>query len=105
MRATDGDTRQTLTYSISGGADATKFAINTSTGALSFVAAPNLAKRRRTTARIMSTTSRCISGGNGGTDTQALAVTVTNVNESPTDLSLSASTVAENAANGTVVGP
>ena len=31
----------TLTYSISGGADAAQFAINASTGALSFLAAPD----------------------------------------------------------------
>ncbi|HMZ53303.1 MAG TPA: cadherin-like domain-containing protein [Nitrospira sp.] len=104
VRATDGDTRQTLTYSISGGADATKFAINTSTGALSFVAAPNYEAPTDNGANNVYNVTVQVSDGNGGTDTQALAVTVTNVNESPTDLSLSASTVAENAANGTVVG-
>ncbi|MBL8043064.1 MAG: DUF4347 domain-containing protein [Nitrospira sp.] len=104
VRATDGDTRQTLTYSISGGADATKFAINSSTGALSFVAAPNYEVPTDNGANNVYNVTVQVSDGNGGTDTQALAVTVTNVNESPTDLSLSASTVAENAANGTVVG-
>src|SRR5204863_910087 len=37
----DTDAGATLTYSIAGGADAAKFAINSSTGALSFVSAPD----------------------------------------------------------------
>jgi VCBS repeat-containing protein len=45
-----------------------------------------------------------VSDGQGGTDTQAIAVTVANTNEAPTDLSLSANSVAENATTGTVVG-
>ena len=104
VTATDVDTRQTLTYSISGGADATKFAINSSTGALSFIAAPNYEAPTDNGANNVYNVTVQVSDGNGGIDTQAIAVTVTNANESPTDLSLSASTVAENAANGTVVG-
>ncbi|MBK9308528.1 MAG: cadherin domain-containing protein [Nitrospira sp.] len=38
------------------------------------------------------------------TDSDTVAITVTAVNDEPTDLTLSANTVAENAANGTVVG-
>ena len=38
---TDTDANDTVTWSISGGADAAKFTINASTGALSFVSAPN----------------------------------------------------------------
>ncbi|MCS6303151.1 MAG: cadherin domain-containing protein, partial [Nitrospira sp.] len=41
---------------------------------------------------------------NAMTDVDTVAITVTAVNDAPTDLSLSANTVAENAANGTVVG-
>jgi endoglucanase len=41
VTATDPDAGQTLSYSISGGADAAKFIIGPSTGALSFVTAPN----------------------------------------------------------------
>ena len=37
----DPDAATTLTYSIIGGADASKFTINASTGALSFISAPN----------------------------------------------------------------
>ena len=42
VTATDADLpARTLTYSIVGGADAAKFTIDSSTGALSFVAAPD----------------------------------------------------------------
>src|SRR5262249_50724296 len=41
VTATDPDARQTLSYSINGGADAAKFTINSTTGVLSFIAAPN----------------------------------------------------------------
>ena len=42
--------------------------------------------------------------GHGGTFQKPLTITVTNVNESPTDITLSASSVAENMPVGTVVG-
>ncbi|UJP05612.1 MAG: tandem-95 repeat protein, partial [Nitrosomonas sp.] len=42
--------------------------------------------------------------GNAVTDVDAVAIAVTAVNDTPTDLTLSANTVAENAVNGTVVG-
>src|SRR5205085_9881846 len=41
VTATDADAGTTFTYSITGGADAAKFAMNAATGALSFVSAPN----------------------------------------------------------------
>ena len=41
VTATDPDVGQTLSYSIIGGADASKFTIGATTGALSFVTAPN----------------------------------------------------------------
>ncbi len=104
VTATDADTRQTLTYSISGGADAAKFAINSSTGALSFITAPDYEAPTDSGGNNVYDVMVQVSDGNGRTDTQTIAVTVTNANETPTDLSLSANTVAENAANGTVVG-
>lgn len=45
-----------------------------------------------------------ISDGNGGTDTAAVTVTVTSVNDSPTDISLTSSTVAEGEPADTAVG-
>ncbi|MCS6297769.1 MAG: DUF4347 domain-containing protein, partial [Nitrospira sp.] len=104
VTASDADTRQTLTYSIVGGADAAKFAINSGTGALSFVSAPDFEAPTDSGRNNVYDVTVQVSDGNGGIDTQAIGVTVTAVNERPADLSLSASTVVENAANGTVVG-
>ncbi|MCC6967643.1 MAG: DUF4347 domain-containing protein, partial [Nitrospira sp.] len=104
VTATDGDTRQTLTYSISGGADASKFTIDSGSGALQFATAPNFETPTDSGANNVYDVTVRVSDNNGGIDTQAIAVTVSNVNEAPTDLALSANTVAENAANGTVVG-
>jgi VCBS repeat-containing protein len=104
VTASDADTRQTLAYSIVGGADAAKFTINSSTGALSFVSAPNYEAPTDSGGNNIYDVTVQVSDGNGGVDSQAISVTVTAVNERPTDLSLSANTVAEHAANGTVVG-
>ena len=41
MTATDADPGATLSYTIVGGADAARFAIDATTGVLTFVAAPN----------------------------------------------------------------
>ena len=41
VTATDPDAGQTLSYSIIGGADESKFTIDPTTGALSFITAPN----------------------------------------------------------------
>ena len=102
--ATDVDAGQTLTYSIAGGADAAKFTISSSTGQLSFVSAPNYETPTDSGGNNVYDVTVQASDGNGGTDTQAIAVTVTNVNEGPTDITLTGNTVVENAATATVVG-
>ena len=81
VTASDADLpAQTLTYSISGGADAGKFAINASTGVLSFSAAPNFeAPTDSGTNNVYNVTVRVSDGSR--TDTQAIAVTVTPVND------------------------
>ena len=56
VTATDAEPRETLTYSIAGGADAALFSINATTGVLSFVTAPN-SEARPTPAATTSTTS------------------------------------------------
>lgn len=71
------------TYSISGGADAALFAINASTGALTFKSAPNYEAPADVGANNVYNVSVAASDGSL-TDTQALAVTVTNVNETTT---------------------
>ena len=77
--ATDGD-GQTLTYSISGGDDAARFTIAPATGVLTFVTAPNFeAPTDAGTNNVYDVTVQASDGGL--TDTQAIAVTVTDVAE------------------------
>ncbi|MFT3857957.1 MAG: cadherin domain-containing protein [Aquabacterium sp.] len=108
VTATDADLpAETLTYTISGGADAALFTVNASTGALSFTSARN--REVATDANsdhIYEVTVQVSDGSN--TDTQAISVTITDVDEfnvgAVTDGNASANTVAENAANGSTVG-
>ncbi|MFO0817271.1 MAG: cadherin domain-containing protein [Pirellulales bacterium] len=81
--ATDADLpAQTLTYSITGGADAAKFAIIGSTGELTFAAAPNF--ESPTDANGDNIYEVVVQASDGTlTDTQTLSVTVTAVNDSP----------------------
>ena len=78
--ATDPDP-DTLTYSISGGADQALFAIDPSGGVLIFTSAPSFESPADQGANNVYDVTVQVGDGNGGTDTQALAVTVTNVNE------------------------
>jgi endoglucanase len=82
VTATDPDTGQTLSYSISGGADAAKFIIGPSTGALSFVTAPNFELPTDMGGDNVYDVIVQVSDGHGGLDTQAIAVTVSDVVES-----------------------
>ena len=77
VQATDPDLpAQTLTYSITGGADAALFSINASTGALRFVTAPNFEAPADAGANNVYDVVVAVSDGLDA-DTQALAVTVT----------------------------
>ena len=82
VTATDPDTGQTLSYSISGGADAAKFIIGPSTGALSFVTAPNFEMPTDVGGNNVYDLIVQVSDGQGGLDSQAIAVTVSDVIES-----------------------
>ncbi|MEJ0074007.1 MAG: M10 family metallopeptidase C-terminal domain-containing protein [Alphaproteobacteria bacterium] len=73
----------TPTYSIAGGADAALFTIDATTGALAFVTAPNFEAPADAGANNVYDVVVQASDGDGATDTQALAVTVVNVNEAP----------------------
>jgi mRNA-degrading endonuclease HigB of HigAB toxin-antitoxin module/uncharacterized protein YbjQ (UPF0145 family) len=105
VTATDAN-GDSVSYSITGGADSGKFGINN--GVLTFNSAPNYE-------------SPTDSGGNNTyvvevtatddsadtlTDTQTITVTVTvtNVNEAPTDIALDSTSVAENGGANAVVG-
>ena len=105
VTATDPDVPpQTLTYSIVGGADSTLFTIGAASGVLAFIAPPNFEFPSDTGSNNVYDVTVQVSDGNGGTDTQAISVTVTDVNEGPTDITLSNNTVAENQPVNTVVG-
>src|SRR6266699_388030 len=80
VTATDADAGSTLTYSIVGGADAAKFTVDASTGALSFVSAPDYETPTDAGGNNIYDVTVQVSDGTL-TDTQAIAVTVTNVND------------------------
>lgn len=82
VMAFDPDAGTTIVYSISGGADAAQFAINPSSGALTFVAAPNFEAPTDTGADNAYEVIVAASDGSLA-DSQALTVTVTNANEPP----------------------
>ncbi len=82
VMASDVDESTTLSYSITGGADSDKFSINATTGVLSFVSAPNFEFPADTGANNVYDVQVQVSDGTL-TDTQDIAVTVTNVNEVP----------------------
>jgi Ca2+-binding RTX toxin-like protein len=82
VTATDVDPGTTLSYSISGGADAGLFQIDTNTGALSFKLAPNF--ETPADAGHDNIYDVIVEASDGTlSDSQAIAVTVTNVNEAP----------------------
>ncbi len=84
VAATDPDTDDSVTFSLNGGADASKFEI-TSAGALSFKTAPDYENPTdANTDSMYVVTVRATDGGMPGlTDDQTITVTVTDVNEAP----------------------
>ena len=81
VTATDADLpAQTLTYSIIGGADAAKFTINSGTGALAFNSAPDFENPTDSGADNIYDVTVQVSDGSLS-DTQAIAVTVSDVLE------------------------
>ncbi|MCI0637044.1 MAG: hypothetical protein L0206_24475, partial [Actinobacteria bacterium] len=78
--ATDPDP-DTLTYSISGGPDAARFAISGTSGVLTFVSAPNFEAPQDVGTNNVYDVTVSVSDGNGGSDSQAIAAAVQNVNE------------------------
>jgi len=74
---------QPLTFSISGGADAARFTIDAVTGVLAFAPAPNFEAPADVGANNVYDVTVQVSDGFGGTDTQALTITVTDVDDAP----------------------
>ena len=95
--ATDAQ-NNTITFSL-GGADAALFAIDGATGVVTLRAPANFETRTSFAISVVATDN----GSPAASTTQAVAVTVTNVNEAPVFTSGATATVAENAATSTVV--
>ena len=109
--ATDRDSQDTVTgYSIRGGADSGKFSIVAATGALSFTTAPDFENPADAGANneyvvLVRAASGDGAAGRAMTTTQAITVTVTDVNEEPTFAGETADReVRENSAEGAPVG-
>ena len=92
--ATDPDAATTLSHSIVGGADQTKFQINPSTGALSFIAPPNFELPTDADHNNSYVVQVQVSdnGAPNLSDSQTITVTVTDANEAPTAVALANAT-------------
>jgi hypothetical protein len=90
-------------YSVAGGADAARFAIDAASGQVTFVAAPDFEAPADADADNVYQLTVAVDDGNGGTVLHTLALTVTNVNEAPGSLAPAAASVDEDAAAGTLV--
>jgi hypothetical protein len=95
--AADVNTGQTVPSNIAGGADAEKFSSNSSTGQRSVASMPNEESSIDSGGDNVYDVRVQVPDGNGGTDTQAIAVTGMNVNEGPSVLTLGDSAVVEQA--------
>ena len=98
VTATDADLpAQTLTYSITGGADQAKFSINGTTGDLTFSAAPDYENPTDADTNNVYVVQVTANDGAGRTTNQTINVTVTPVNDNdPVITSANAANVAEN---------
>ena len=98
VTATDADIpAQTVTFSITGGADQAKFTINNSTGALSFVSPPDFESPTDADGNNSYIVQVTANDGNGGTSAQTITATVSGVNDnSPVFTSVATANVAEN---------
>jgi VCBS repeat-containing protein len=79
VQASDVDINDTLTYSIVGGADASLFHIDGTTGLLAFNAAPDYETPQDHDLDNSYAVTVQVSDGHGGTDTQAITVSVTDM--------------------------
>ena len=99
LAATDAD-GDPLTYAIAGGADAALFIIDPQTGVLSFASAPDFETPTDAGANNVYDVTVSVSDGMAAPVTQALAITVTDINEAPTIAPIAAPNTNED-----VVGP
>jgi sugar lactone lactonase YvrE len=78
--ATDPE-NNSLTYSLAGGADASDFTINQTSGILSFATAPDFEAPGDANTDNVYEATVAVSDGRGGSDTQQISVTVTNMDD------------------------
>jgi large repetitive protein len=98
----DPDAGQTLTWAITGGNTGNAFAINAGTGEITVADVNDVDfEQNPTFALVVEATDN---GAPTLSDTETVTVNLTNVNETPTDISLNDTDVAENASLNTVVG-
>ncbi|MBL0720273.1 FG-GAP repeat protein, partial [Piscinibacter sp. Jin2] len=91
VTATDVDAGDVLSFAISGGADAARFAIDAATGVLSFVNAPDFEQPLDVGTDNVYEVQVSVQDGRGGQDVQDLSVTVTDVGDTqPPEVDLSA---------------
>ncbi len=108
VTATDADLpSQTITYSIIGGTDQALFTIDGSTGVLAFISGRD--RENHSDANLDGIYEVTVQASDGSfTDTQAISVTVTDVDEfdvgAVSDSNVPVNTVAENATVGAAVG-
>ncbi|HEX8126580.1 MAG TPA: cadherin domain-containing protein [Allosphingosinicella sp.] len=102
VAATDPDSGTVFTYAIAGGADAARFAIDPATGALSFVTAPD--REQPADSNGDNVYEVTVSASDGAVSaTQALSITVANVNEGAAITSAAAQSIVENSTAVTTV--
>ncbi len=104
VTATDDDPAEVLVYSISGGIDATMFSIDANFGVLTFNTPPNFENPTDNNTDNEYELSVQVIGNDFLAATQNILITVTNLNESPTDIALSATSINENVAANAPVG-
>ena len=97
--ADDPDVADTLTYSITGGTGMGSFAINGSTGEITLTnaAAANYELASSYTLDLL------VQDAGGLTDTVTVTINITNINDVPTAINMTGTSVTENAAANTVV--
>src|SRR5688572_28364953 len=96
---TDPDAANTFTYTlVTGTGDTDNASFNISGGSLRITNSPNFETKSSYTVRIRTTDQESL------TYEEAFVITITNVNEDPTDLALSSTSINENVASNSTVG-
>jgi VCBS repeat-containing protein len=93
VMATDQDA-DTLSFSMAGGEDAALFSIDPTSGALTFLTAPDMENPTDANKDNTYLVNVKVDDGHGGSDTQTLEITISNTNESPAITSNGAGTTA-----------